>query len=303
MTASIIRTVIFLYCVSVAWLACAESPMKDMVITMRDSGYTMGDTMQMAVTFSLPVQQTIDEESLPLVGRANPWLDIQAIKLKQHNQRVQLIIMWQLFATVEIAQQLKTPEIVLKTAEKKPQTIIIPAQAFYYSPVLPMPPLKGIERRPNLEPPNIDKYKPILYFSIFASLFVLCGLVWLWLKDYLPWAPFQPGPMTRLTRQLTKHPAGMSFIQLREIHTALNQSAGVSLYPENLSQLFRRAPYFSHEEANIRQFFNQSWSLFYADKPLTETTIDLKATLEWIQSVAIAERLFAQRLMREKSRD
>jgi len=294
MMVSITRTVIFLYCCCFCWAVQAENSVNDMVITMRDSGYTLGDKLQMTAIFTLPAHQTIDEESLPLVGRVSPWLDIQALAIKQHKQHVQLNLTWQLFATVEIAQPLKTPEIILKTANKPPQTIIIPAQTFYYSPVLPMPPLKDIKRRANLVPPIVDTAQPLFYFSTCCGLFLLCGLVWLWLTDWLPWFPFKPKPMTKLVRQLKSHSTELTLTQLREIHTALNQSAGVSLYPDNLSQLFHRAPYFAHEEARVTQFFNQSWGLFYADKHSAQPTIDLNATQEWVQRVAIAERLFGR---------
>lgn len=300
MTASITRTVVLLFCLCVGWGAYAEDSVNDMVVIMRDSGYTLGDKMQMVATFTLPMQQTIDEESLPLLGRVNPWLDIQAIQIKQHKQQVQLNVTWQLFATVEIAQKLKTPEIVLKTADKEPQTITIPAQAFYYSPVLPMPPLKNFKRRANLVPPSVDTAKPLLYFSVCLGLFLICGLVWLRLKDWLPWLPFKPGPMTRLARLLKLQSTELSLAQLREIHTALNQCAGMSLYPDNLSQLFQRAPYFSHEEDNVTQFFNQSWGLFYANNSPVKPAIDLQATQQWVQRVAMAERLFRRNLKQAK---
>lgn len=302
MIASITRTVIFLSCLCFGWVVQAEGSTNDMTVTMRDSGYTLGDKMQMVVTFTLPKQQTIDEESLPLLGRVNPWLDMQAFDIKQHKQRVQLNFTWQIFATVEIAQPLKTPEIILKTADKDPQTIIIPKQTFYYSPVLPMPPLKDIKRRANLVPPIVDTAQPLFYFSACLGLFFLCGLVWLWLKDWLPWLPFQPKPMTKLVRQLKLQSTGLTLTQLREIHTALNQCAGVSLYPNNLSQLFYRAPYFAHEEASVTQFFNQSWGLFYTEKSSTQPVIDFKATQQWVERVAIAERLFGRQTKRSKSR-
>jgi len=302
MTVSITRIVIFLYCFCFCWVVQAEDSVNDMVITMRDSGYTLGDKMQMTAIFTLPAHQTIDEENLPLLGRVNPWLDIQALDIKQHKQRVQVNVTWQIFATVEIAQPLKTPEIILKTASKEPQTIIIPAQTFYYSPVLPMPPLKDIKRRANLVPPIVDTAKQLFYFSACCGLFLFCGLLWLWLTDSLPWIPFQPKPMTKLVRQLKSQSTGLTRSQLREIHAALNQCAGVSLYPDNLSQLFHRAPYFANEEASVTQFFNQSWSQFYADKPSAQPTIDLKATQQWVQRVAIAERLFGRRVSTRKSR-
>lgn len=271
------------------------------VVHMRDSGYTMGDTIAMTATFTLKQHQTIDEDSLPLAGRVKPWLDIQTIHLAQsvkHDQKqVKLTVNWQIFATVEIAQQLKTPEIILKTLGEQAEHITIPAQSFYYSPVFPLPPLKALERRANLTPPSDDATWPRFYFSVCLVLFTLCAFVWLWLKDLLPWLPYQPGPMTKLLRQLNvhKHATRFSQAQLRGIHTALNQSASVSLYPDNLLQLFSHAPYFKHEKKAVTAFFHQSWQVFYADKSGAENAVNVADTLRWIRQVALAERLFKRR--------
>lgn len=278
--------------------AYADATVDDMVVTMRDSGYTIGDVIDMTVTFTLPMSQKIDENSLPLVGRVRSWLDIQSIQVTQHQQLVRLKMRWQLFASVEIAQRLKTPEIVLKTTGKPVQTIIIPQQTFYYSPVLPMPPIKDIKRRANLAPPSFDTAEPAIYFSVCFGLFFLCGFLWLWLKNRLTWLPYQAGPMAQLLRKLkrTTSSTGFNEQQLRDIHAALNESAGVSLYPHNLSRLFTHAPYFSNEINNVIQFFNQSWTHFYKDATLQPEPIDVTSTKQWIQRVAIAEQLFIRSL-------
>jgi len=274
--------------------ANAEPPIKDISVEMRNSGYTLGDKMDMTVTFSLPVNQSIDQDSLPLVGRVTPWLDIQNIGFSQHQQQVCLQVIWQLFATVEIAQQLETPEIILQTIGEQTQKVVIPAQTFYYSPVLPLPPLKNIQRRQDLIPPLFNTTTPIMNMGVLFSLFACIGFVWLWLKDYLPCLPFQPGPMTRLVRHLRKEltPKNPSFTkqQLRNIHSALNQSAGVSLHPDNLSTLYIAAPYFQAEHENLTQFFKLSWACFYSEEPLEEQ-LDAYYVLEWLQRVALAERL------------
>jgi hypothetical protein len=293
------------YIMGIVWacftvLAFAQTSTPEPMVTMRDSGYTMGDKIEMTALFTLPANQTIDEGSLPLVGHIKPWLDIQAIAFIQNKQDVRLHVTWQLFATVEIAQQLKTPEIVLKTKGKTPQAIIIPQQAFYYSPVLPMPPLNNIKRRPNRLPAAFDTSQPLVFLAVCMGLFFICALGWLWIKDLLPWLPYQPGPMMRLASKLKKQSTALTLSQLRDIHTALNQCAGISLYPENLSQLFKRAPYFACEETNITQFFHQSWSVFYPDKQSPPPIIDVAHTIEWIQHVALSERISTHRLPSKK---
>lgn len=273
----------------------AATANEEVKVEMRSHGYTLGDVISMKVTFALSPHEKIDIDSLPLAGRVAPWLDIQSIRMEQHQQDVILLVDWQIFATVEIAQTLQTPEITLKTTGQKGRNIVIPKQAFYYSPVLPMPPLKEINRRANSPAPLFDATQPLLIAFVCFTFSVLFWIFRLWLLDKLPWLPYQLGPMAHLVRNFRKQvdlkTEGFTKDQLRNIHGALNQSAGCSLYPDNLSTLFQQAPYFEPERKRIEQFFNDSWTSFYHGNCATHK-IDMPQTLAWIQRIAIAERLY-----------
>lgn len=306
---SLLKCFIICYCMVWALMASAEDAVGDMpekaaqnnvTVTMRDTGYTIGDTIDMVATFTLPRNHFIDEESLPLVGRVNHWLDIQSLDFSQDARRAKLHIKWQLFATVEIAQQLNTPQVVLKTSGENPQTITIPQQAFYYSPVLPMPLLKDISRRVDLTPPDFDEVQPLVHLSYCLVVLLIVGLAWLWLKDMLPWLPYEAGPMTKLSRQLKVQSTHFTQTQLRDIHAALNNSAGVSLYPHNLSQLFMHAPYFDGEQHNIKLFFDQSWQQFYRNEVVEAEAVEVLHHLAWIKRAAVAERLFRRQQKAKK---
>lgn len=271
----------------------------DITVHMRDAGYTMGDQLTMRVMFSLPEGQKIDPDSLPLIGRVRPWLDLVDLSLQQTKNKAELQLTWQLFATVEIAQALTTPAIVFKTlsngASKTANQYQIPPQAFYYSPVLPLPPLKNMHRRANKAPPAFDTHTPMMGFTICAALLVLTSLLLAWVHDRLSWLPFNPGPMTRLARVLkpiAKQGVGLEVAQLRSIYIALNESAGVSLYPENLSPLLKNSPYFAHVEKEVTQFVEQAWQHFYA--PTFAQPISSKTVYDWVVAVAVAERLSRQ---------
>lgn len=282
-------------------VAATDEALQSMTVTMRDAGYTIGDTLDMVATFTLPENLSIDKESLPLVGRVKHWLDIQSLDMQQDKQQVTIQIKWQLFATVEMAQQIKTPEIVLKTTGKKPLEVIIPQQAFYYSPVLPMPPIKDIERRPDLTPPNFDERPALMKFAACLGLLLTLGLAWLWLKDLLPGLPSAPGPMTLLSRQLKPKSTHFTADELRHIHTALNSSAGMSLYPNNLTQLFSAAPYFDGEQEAVTAFFDASWAQFYRQQEEATEAVDVSNHLGWIKRVAMAERLFRRQPKRKSN--
>lgn len=262
-------------------------------IEMIDSGYTMGDKLKMQARFELAAGEKIDPDSLPLVGRVRPWLDMTKVNFEQSDNIATLTTVWQLFATVEIAQQLTTPPIVLKTTGSKPTKLQIPSQKFYYSPVLPLPPLKDIERRANHQPPAFDTTTPMLKFLASLFVFGLLAFIWAWLKDAVPWLPFKPGPMTKLARSLkASHQATLNQAQLKQIHAALNASAGQNLYGGDLSPLIQNAPYFANVQAQVADFFQASWQQFYAPEQVTAPAVQADEVYGWVKNMAVAERMY-----------
>ncbi|HOY71313.1 MAG TPA: hypothetical protein PL131_11775 [Methylotenera sp.] len=265
-------------------LAWANLPVK---VSMRDSGYTLGDTLHMRVEVPLPNAQ-IDMESLPLEGRAASWLDLQTLKVSEQHGKTVLDLTWQLFGTVEFTQPIKLPEIAIKTVGKNPQTIQIPAQTFYYSAVLPRT-IENEQPRPNLPPLHLDEVTPKTWAIIFAALALLTGLTWAWVLDKLPILPFQPGPLTRLSRQFKLENAQvLSQQELQQVHHALNLAAGQSLYPQTLGKLFETAPYLQSEQVKIRDFFAASWQGTYSG---ITRNISAGSVQDWLKRAALAERM------------
>jgi hypothetical protein len=284
-----------------------EKPIPVKVI-MRDNGYTLGDTIAMHAEFNLAKGLVFDPNSVPLKGSVNNWLDLRNVtmiesKNSDDSRHIRIDFAWQIFGTVEHAQKLKIPAIQLQTIppndsakasdNNKPIAITIPAQVFYLSPVLP-PSITENKHRPHAPPLRFDTRTPLTIGLLCLGLSLLCGALWLWLMDKISWWPRNPGPMTRLSRQLSKarvtQQANFSCADLRSIHKALASSAGQTLYPNTVDYLFVHAPYLSAEKLTITQFFNESWQSFFASS--TPSAVNVAETLAWIKRAAMAERLF-----------
>lgn len=266
-------------------------------VVMRDSGYRLGDYIHEQVTIKLPKHTKLDPESLPLTGYVKPWLDLAQLEFTQQGQTVQLSLTWQIFATVEIPQTLKTPELVLKTKEKPVQAIHVPAQSFYYSPVLPFP-LTETKRQSDLPPLKFNTRTPLAGMLLLGALSLGLFIAWLWLKDLLPW-PRNPGPMAKLARSIKRQSSQeLNTKYMQEIHQALNASAQQSLFPENLHRLFLQAPYLKAYQTEIEQWFTASWHAMYGHVPMHghETAMrDMPLSLDWVAQAAYAERLYFKR--------
>jgi mxaA protein len=278
-------------------------------VTMRDNGYTLGDTIAMRAEFNLAKGLVFDPNSVPLKGPVNNWLDLRDVTMDESknsddSSHIRIDFSWQIFGTVEHAQTLKIPAIQLQTippnnsikdnGNNKPIPITIPAQDFHLSPVLP-PSITEKAHRPHAPPLRFDTRTPLTIGLVCLGLSLLCGALWLWLMDKVSWWPRNSGPITQLSRQLSKvcvaQQSTFSVADLRSIHKALASSAGQSLYPNTLGSLFERAPYLLSEKLSITKFFNASWQSIFANSS-TPINVDVAETLAWIKRAAMAERLF-----------
>lgn len=290
-------------------------------VTLRDNGYTLGDLISMRAEFDLAKGLVFDPNSVPLKGPVNNWLDLRDVKMEavkntDDSSHVRIDFTWQIFGTVEHAQIIKIPAIQLQTIpperinneansdktgntkliDNKPLAITVPSQGFNLSPVLP-PTITENAHRPYAPPLRFNTRTPLTLGLTFIFSGLLCGVLWLWLTDKVSWWPRNPGPITKLARQMRKlgvaQRATFNIEQIRSIHTALATSAGQSLYPNTIAILFEKAPYLAAEKAEITQFFLQTWSLFFEGKrQLTIDSIAVTDTLKWIRRAAVAERIF-----------
>lgn len=292
---------VFLTCFALHSLAATQQA--NVTVTMRDHGYTMGDVIQQKVQVHLPRNEKIDPQSLPLAGYINPWLDLKNVSFNQDTQTATLRLDWQIFATVEFTQVLKTPEFTLKTSGKNPQKILIPGQPFYYSSVLPQS-VADIQRRPNLPPLLFDTFYPTLAAGVFALMVLLGIFLWCWLQDKISWLPYAAGPITKLARQLKGQPV-IALAHADLVYQALNQSAEKNIYLINQADLFKKAAYLKPYQTEIQQFIHLANQVIYQHQTLGDTQKHEKpqnfGASTWVAEAAMAERLFRRQKRQQKN--
>ncbi|HSS05798.1 MAG TPA: hypothetical protein VLK83_01525, partial [Rhodanobacteraceae bacterium] len=112
-----------------------DSP--EVVVTLRDSGYMLGDLLDEHVRIRLPDAMRLDADSLPLPGRVAPWLEIRHAELgsRDASGSQELVVTYQIFAETEEAARVTLPEFRLKALDgANVVPVIVPTQAFLLSP-------------------------------------------------------------------------------------------------------------------------------------------------------------------------
>lgn len=257
-------------------------------VSLRDTGYMLGDLIDERVEVHLPASLRIDSESLPLPGRVAPWLEVRRATLGPRglSGTQALVVTYQIFAETEEAARAALPEFVMRVRDGADvRTVSIPSRSFLLSPGLP-PALTDQDRelRPSQAPMLLPLSRAIIGALASLVLALVCAGYLLWRYDRLPFLPHAPGPLARAWRHWRRGRHELSTEQhaalLRDMHTALSRSAGETLYPSTLERLFERAPYLAPLRERIAQVFATSWSSFYGqDEQVPPSTTSVLALL------------------------
>ena len=260
------------------------------IVTLRDSGYLLGDLLDESIALSLPAGTSIDADSLPLPGRVAPWMEVRRARIERGTDASIVIVTFQIFAEVEQTSRVPIPAFKLRIRDaKQSQLVVVPEQSFLLSPSLP-PTLTDQDRELKASPPPRLLPQSENALEFFAALLatIACTVYLLWIYDRLPFFPRSPGPFARLWRRWRRR--GMrdsdSADLLRDWHVALNQAAGETVYVSTLPRLFERAPHLMPMRESIERLFATSWQHFYGSNAAPQST----DVLDLIRDSAARER-------------
>jgi len=81
------------------------------IVTLRDSGYLLGDVIDERVDLNLPAGVSLDPDSLPLPGRVAPWMEVRSSRIDHGEQGggQSVIVRYQIFAEVEQTERVPIP--------------------------------------------------------------------------------------------------------------------------------------------------------------------------------------------------
>jgi len=268
-------------------------------VTLRDTGYMLGDLLDERIEAKLPATLQIDPESLPLPGRVAPWMEVRRARLgsRRNDGTQELIVTYQIFAEAEQATRVPVPAFKIRVRDGGDvRSVTVPEQSFLLSPGLPST-LGDEDRelRPSPAPAELPQARAVAGTLASLAFALACGAFLLWRYDLLPFLPRAPGPLARAWRRWRRRQQrGLSDEEhadlLRDMHAALNRSAGETLYPSTLQRLFERAPFLAPLRADIESVFADSWNRFYGSPGAASPSPSTAAVLAMLHSAADRER-------------
>jgi mxaA protein len=285
-----------LRCVSATSDAGGDNPIQP-IVSLRDSGYLLGDLIDERVDLNLPPGFALDPDSLPLPGRVAPWMEVRSARIAQggRSDEQSVIVKYQIFAEVEQAERVPIPGFKLRVRDGTQTRVVeVPAKAFLLSPALP-PTLSDEDRElKSAAAPQLLSTRTAVAGVVLGTIAAAaCAAYLLWAYDRLPFFPRAPGPFARLWRnwrgRSRRSLSGTeSAALLRDWHAALNLAAGQTLYPSTLQRLFAKAPHVGPLRERIEELFKLSWQSFYG--PAESAAPPAGKLLEVVRHAAELER-------------
>jgi len=239
----------------------------------RSFGYTVGDRIERRIDITMASPWSLAQASLPKPGRINAWFELSQISLHSDPQRpgapAELHLVYQLLNSPTQPTVLLLPRVALRFegGAEPVEREVAPAEVFA-APLLPAAAEKSsldalrADRKP--EPIPVDALRRRLtIYPLAAALLLLSMLV---ARQFAQRR--RAGPFVRACRELrriahTPADASRAASAMRVVHRALDETAGHSVFLDNVDSLFasaHRAPL----RERTRTFLARSREQFFA---------------------------------------
>lgn len=269
--------------------------------TPRPFGYFIGDLIkhELRLEFGAPYQ--LQEQSLPQAGRLNHWLELRPLRVRMRQRRkstvYEITLVYQLFNAATNIQTVVTPAHTL-VFNHQDQTLSLAIPAWHFT-VLPLTQQGKARALPDLQPdrppPEISSgwywYRLALVAGgLLAALFYLAYVHWT-----IPFIARSNGPFAQAYRHLKKLrdrslEQAIYYDALRCLHCAFNQTAGRTLFLENLEGFFADYPQYLGSREAIHVFFAQSREIFFGSDKIKPQTLSLDWLLQLCHDCRRVER-------------
>lgn len=242
-------------------------------VPVRTFGYSIGDRIERRIDIRLAPPWSLAQASLPTPGRQNAWFELAEVTAQTGTtpagQHIELRLVYQLLNSPTEPTVLLLPRVALRfEGGEAPAERDVPAAEVFAAPLLPAAAAGSTldtpraDRKPWLLP--VDTYQKRLIAYALAAAFVL-----LWMLLARQFAQRRrAGPFVRACRELRRlaHAARepeQATAAMRVVHRALDETAGHSVFLDNVESLFA-SPHRAPLRERTRGFLQRSRQQFFA---------------------------------------
>lgn len=242
-------------------------------------GYTVGDVIEREVTLTIKAPYKLIETSLPITGYEKRYKgQLIGIELKSisHTKKEDTASS---LHVIHLAYQVFTNNVVAKNAALGPEYLNlvntknkqvfkyrIPSLSIAISPIAIFGQVK-IENNMSqfLGPLLLSADKEMQKLQAAAVVLALSLLGLLYILGLRAWLPRMGGSFAKTYRALRRLPHNDAGLKqgVSQVHTALNATATISVFSNNIDQFLALKPNFLPLKTELQQFFNLSRQLYF----------------------------------------
>lgn len=251
----------------------------------RAYGHTVGDVVTRRVQVTVPEGLHLDADSLPSAGQRGRALELREVDWRAVDAgagRYELRLRYQVFLSPPEARTFEMPTLRLRfVGSPRDQDLLIDAWPVSVAPLVPVEvsPRRGLgELQPDIAPPAIDTQPTTTRLALYG-LGLAAGAAYLAVV-YLGWPAWmrRQRPFGRAWRRLATLPATLPAAQwqaaARELHQALDATAGHTVFAQGVDAFIAQRPRFSPLREDLLAFFVASRTAFFGgDAGLRETAL------------------------------
>lgn len=240
----------------------------------RAYGHVIGDLITREIKLALPAGVTLKGETLPRPGRTDNWLELHSLQVGAAGSATTTLRLT--YQVVNVAPEVITTELpALKLAlaggsSAADETIDVPDWPVHLSPLTPADAVErsGLDAlQPDIAPRREDTAPTFRRLAAYAALALLLAAPLL-LARY-PQLGFwrRHAPFLTAWRDLRRLQGGKGDAArqaMSRLHTAFDDSAGCTVFAQQLEPLYRARPSLRAASAEIDAFFAASRHVFFA---------------------------------------
>jgi mxaA protein len=264
----------------------------------RSFGYQVGDVLERRVLVQVPTGLRLDDTSLPRSGARGQALELRSVQRDSPARGDTLTLRYQVFIAPATVRTFELPAFTLRyVGQPRDEELRVPAWPVTVAPLVPVDvsPRVGLgELQADQPPPLVGTRAAQWRLRGLLLLILLSGsylaVVYLGLPGWQ--ARRRPFALAwRALRDLPAQPTPLAWqAACRQLHQALNHSAGQVVFEASLAEFVRRRPAFSSEQAALQNFLQQSNATFFATAAGNAAPMDGRALRELCRRCRDAER-------------